>query len=347
MIPIGAQRGPAVGGLVDVHTHVVPLELPDLEERVPWGRWPSVRMVDDVTAELRLGSATYRTVDDRSWSIEARLRDMEAEGVAVQWLSPIPAILCHEAPAYGARELARAVNDAIGEMVSCAPNRFVGLGSVALQDVDAAIAELERCVLELGFAGVEIGTRVGDRELIDPALTPFFDAVDRLGALVFVHPVDETTDPRLAPMGLTFGVGMPTETGAAAAGLLVSDLLVDRAALTICLAHGGGTLPGILGRIDRGVALGTPGRPRPVELARRLWSDSLTYDVESLELAVTRFGEDHVMFGTDYPFAARETASQRVLDSVAGAWPDDRLDAVGRSNAERLVARIRGGLQTG
>jgi aminocarboxymuconate-semialdehyde decarboxylase len=204
---------------------------------------------------------------------------------------------------------------------------------VPLQDPDAAVEELRRCVLELGFPGVEIGTRVGDLELADARFAPFFDAADELGAVVFVHPVDETLDPRFARAGLAFGAGMPTETAVAAAGLLTAGTLAERPGVRLCLAHGGGALPGTLPRIAHGQTL-AGSAATALERARGLWCDSLTYDLASLELAVERFGADHVVLGTDYPFAAREQPAGAVLAPPCRA---ERRRAIGADNPRSLL----------
>lgn len=339
MTPVHSE---GMAGLVDIHTHAIPRGLPDMEALHPWGRWPLLVVdADEVHAEVIVGGKPYRRVDSRCWSVSRRLADMEAEGVRVQVISPMPALLCHDAPADGAVVFARAVNDRLAEMVAECPDRLAGLGMVPLQDVGAAVEELTRCVRMLGLLGVELGTRIGGLELSDPSFAPFYDAAERLGALLFVHPVDGMTDPRSGSLGLTFGAGMPTETGLAAAALLTSDVLALRPELAVCLAHGAGTLPGILGRVERGVVLADPSRPRPAELARRLMADSLTYDPDALALVLEKFGDTQVMLGTDYPFIAREVPPDRVLRDAPAAFTAERLDAVARGNAERLLARLR------
>lgn len=259
---------------------------------------------------------------------------MDAEGIAVQVVSPIPVTLCHDQPSEGARILAAAQNDALAALVAEAPHRFYALGAVPLQDPDTAIVELSRCVDELGFLGVEIGTRIGTRELADPAFDEFFAAAAERSALVLVHPVDTTLDPRITELGLDFGLGMPAETATAAAALLTGRTRAP--GVRLCLAHGGGALPSILPRLDRGAVLaGTPG-PAPSIRARDLWCDSLTYDAEALAHSVNRFGAEHVLLGTDYPFAARETPPGAVL----GACPDELAAAIRRDNAAELIATV-------
>ena len=327
----------APDGLVDIHTHAIDPDIPDLTGRYP-GAWPSVERLPDGRARVRIGGVRYRDVDERCWSVERRLRDMDAEGVSVQVLSPMPATLLHSADAAGAAELSRAQNDFLARLVSRAPDRLLALGAVPLQDPEAAAKELSRCVGELGFLGVEIGTRVAGLELADEALDPFFRAAAETAALIFIHPVDADVDPRLGPLGLGFGVGMPSETGLAAAGLLTSKVAQRRPAVRLCLAHGGGTLPSLLPRIDKGERL------RDLEVteiasdrARSLYCDSLTYDPDGLALAVRRFGATQVLLGTDYPFIARERPAGAGLEAAADRLPEDVVAAIGRENAFRLV----------
>jgi aminocarboxymuconate-semialdehyde decarboxylase len=320
-------------GIIDVHTHAMADRLPDLAAHP--GEWPSVERYSETNARIMRNGAVYREIDDRCWSAARRLRDMDAEGVAAQVVSPIPVTLCHEQPADGAAVLAAAQNDFLADLVAQAPGRLFALGAVPLQDPQRAVAELLRCVDELGFLGVEIGTRVGDVELNDPVLDPFFDAAADRGAFVLVHPVDLTLDPRLAKLGIGFGLGMPVETATAAAGLLTGR--PRRPGMRLCLAHGGGALPQILPRLDRGMVLAGRGdEPAPSVRARELWCDSLTYESASLDLSVTRFGAGHVLLGTDYPFTARESPPGAVLDGVDASL----AAAIRRDNALPLLDRI-------
>jgi aminocarboxymuconate-semialdehyde decarboxylase len=335
--------GSSASGLIDVHTHAIDPDLPDLAAEAPDYRWPSMQRLDEASARILLGGEPYRLVDDRCWSAPRRVADMDADGVAVQVVSPTPITFCHDAPPGPAATLAAAQNEFLAGLVGRRPDRLRALGAVPLQDTGAAVKELRRCVTELGFLGVEIGTRVGERELGDESLDPFFDEAAELGALVFVHPADVTLDPRLAALGIPFGAGMPSETGIAAAGLLTSGALQRRRpGIRICLAHGGGTLPWLLPRLDKGEWIKATAAGKdvvaedlPGALAGTLRSDSLTYDVDSLLLAVRRYGAENVYLGTDYPFAAREDPTGAVLHDL----DDDRLRAaIGRDNAAALLA---------
>lgn len=334
-------------GRVDVHTHAISPDLPDLASQSAYGHWPSVVRTGETTGDIYVGDRHFRAIDDRCWSVPRRLTDMDKAGVDLQVISPIPITFRYGAPAAEAAVLARAQNDFFARLVAEEPERFRALGAVPFQDVRLAVAEMRRCVTELGFAGVEIGTHVAGTELADERLDPFFAAAQECGALVFVHPDEVLAAPRLAPFELSFGVGMPTETAIAGAGLLHGGAFDRWPNLRLCLAHGAGALPMVLPRVDRGWRQAEAGGPAPGRRAQQapstyaplLYSDSLTYDPLSLYLSVRRFGADHVLLGTDYPFAAREDPPGAVLSQADPALlPADVVSRIAGDNARAVLA---------
>jgi len=329
-------------GLIDVHSHAIPPALPALPASGATGRWPVVERSGD-RAAIVVGGRLFREIDSRCWSAQRRLDDLDADGVHLQVVSPIPVTFCYDIPAEQAVELARAQNDFLAGLAADGGSRLRALGAVPLQEPAAAATELHRCRTELGFPGVEIGTNVGGRGLDDPVFDEFFAAADELDAVVFVHPGALPDAARLAPLDLGFGAGMPCETAVAAAQLIAGGVLSARPRVKVCLAHGGGALPMILGRLDRGFEILPKMRTRlserPSDVARRLWADSLTYDPESLALTLARFGSEHVVVGTDYPFAARETPPGATIRAAraAGYCDDAAYRAVTAGNAAGLL----------
>jgi aminocarboxymuconate-semialdehyde decarboxylase len=329
---IDAHRTPH-SGLVDVHTHAVDADLPDLRQSYPHDRWPSVERLSETDASLTFGGQPYRQIDHRCWSADARLADMDRYGVAVQVLSPIPVTFCYQASAAGAAELASVQNDFFTRTVGRHPTRFAALGAVPLQDPDTAVDEMRRCMRTPGFLGVEIGTQVAGVELADPSLDRFFGVAAELGAVVLVHPSDQDLPPRMTQAGIGFGAGMPVETGMAAALLITSGALQRRPGVRLCLAHGAGTLPAMIGRLDKGALItGTPSTSPdlPSRQAARLWCDSLTYNRAALNAAVATFGENHVVFGSDYPFPALPEP----IDDIVADLPADLHRRICRTNLE-------------
>jgi aminocarboxymuconate-semialdehyde decarboxylase len=320
-------------GFVDVHTHAIDDDLLDLQRIYPHDHWPSIDRTGETEANLLFGGQQYRRIDHRCWSARARLIDMDRKGVGMQVLSPIPVTFCYRASAAGAADLALAQNEFFARITQEHPTRFAALGAVALQDPDLAVDEMRRCMHEPGFIGVEIGTRVGDTELADPSLDRFFAVAHELGALVLVHPCDQDLPARVTELGLGFGAGMPTETALAAAALIAHGALKRRPEVRICLAHGGGALPAMIGRLDKGAIIaGMPADSPdlPSCLARRLWCDSLAYNRDALHAAVAVFGRDHVVFGSDYPFPAMPEP----IDDIVATLPADLRRRICRTNVE-------------
>jgi aminocarboxymuconate-semialdehyde decarboxylase len=335
---IDAHRS-ARTGLVDVHTHAIDDDLPDLRQAYPNDAWPSIERASETDALLMFGGQRYRRIDHRCWSPQARIADMDRAGVAVQVLSPIPVTLCYQASAAGAAELASAQNEFFARVVREHPTRFAALGAVALQDPDGAVDEMRRCMREDGFLGVETGTQIGGIELADPRLDRFFAVAHELGALVFVHPSDRDLSPRLAGLGLGFGAGMPIETAVAAAVMITSGALSRRPAVRMCLAHGGGALPALVGRLDKGAVMSGAAADSPELPSRRaaqLWCDSLTYNHRALHAAVEVFGRDHVVFGSDYPFPA----TPEPIDDIVADLPADVRRGICRTNLEEIYGAL-------
>ncbi|UXA13967.1 amidohydrolase [Mycobacterium sp. SMC-8] len=324
-----------------MHTHAVDPDLPDLSRRHCRDRWPSVERTDENAAWLNYGAQRYRRIDHRCWAPAARLADMDRDGVALQVISPIPVTFCYDADPTGGAELAAAQNDFFARIVSGHPDRFAALGAVALQDPDLAVDELRRCMTRPGFLGVEIATQVRGCELSDERLDRFFGVAHELGALVMIHPRDEDLPARTTGLGMGFGAGMPVETALAAASLLTSGALVRRPGVRLCLAHGAGALPSIIGRLDKGARIGgmaADSPELPSRLAQSLWCDSLTYNRSALLAAVDLFGADHLVFGSDYPFPA----APEPLDDVVADLPPDLRDRITRKNLEENYGAIPG-----
>ena len=275
---------------------------------------------------VMIDGKVYRTVSDKCWDAPRRLADMPAMGLEVQVLSPMPQLLSYWIPAHAANDLLRFINDQIAEMVSQSGGRMLGLGAVPLQEMDLALAELER-LLAMGFAGVEIGSNINGLPIGAPALDLFFAEAARLGAAVFVHALNPTGAERLVgPKQLHQTLGYPTEIGLAAASAITSNLVMRHPTLRIGFSHGGGTLAMLLPRLEEGRKVFRPlseAIPTPaLEQARRMYYDALVYDEATLRHLLHLFGPERLMVGTDYPFAFHE---RHPVDRVSAAVDDEAV----------------------
>lgn len=308
---------------VDLHTHFMPAGLPNFAAETGDARWPHLEIGNGDAGSIVLGSELFRRVTRPCWDPVARFDDMDRHGVDCQVMSPVPVTLVYWAEPKLALEHARRLNDGLGEAVEASSGRLLGLGTVPLQDVDLAIGEMERAIREVGLAGLEIGTVVRSAELDHPDLRPFFRAAAGLDVPIFVHPIDGDGATRChTPMG-RFGVGLTTDTALAAMALVFGGVLEDVPDLKVCLSHGGGTFPSVYPRLRLWAAGATDDPAATVgrldALAGRLTVDSLVFDPGQVPLLVERFGADHIVFGSDYPFIPYPHAAASLAPPVDAA----------------------------
>lgn len=292
-------------------------------------------------ATVVIDEKPYRTVSDACWVAERRLAEMDRSGIQIQALSPMPELFGYWMDAGPANDLIRHVNDSIAALVAEGEGRFVGLGGLAMQDLDLAVAELNRIVAQLGFRGVEIGSNINGVPIGDPRFHPFFAEAEKLGAAVFVHAVRPAGMDRLVgPAPLQQVLGYPTDVGLAAASVITGGLLLKFPKLRIAFSHGGGTFASLLPRLEQGYAAFPAVKDilpeAPSAQARRFYVDSLVFDTETLRRLVAVFGEDRVLLGTDYPFNFREKEPvARVEEAFADAGLRERLT---HANARAFLA---------
>ncbi|RYZ36635.1 MAG: amidohydrolase [Myxococcaceae bacterium] len=307
---------------VDIHTHLLPPEMPRFAEKFGYGGFITLDHHAPCRARmLRDDGKFFREIESNCWDPKQRVVECDAHGVQVQVLSTVPVLFSYWARPEHGLEVARFLNDHLASAVATAPRRFVGLGTVPLQSTDLAVKELERCMRTLKFAGVQIGSHVNDLNLSDPALFPFFQAASDLGAAVFVHPWDMMGEAKMAKYWLPWLVGMPAEVSLAICSLIFGGVMERLPKLRLAFAHGGGAFPGTLGRIQHGfevrpdlVAVDNPVAPR--DYLGRFWVDSLVHDAEALRAIVKLFGADKVALGSDYPFPLGEDRPGTLIESL-------------------------------
>jgi aminocarboxymuconate-semialdehyde decarboxylase len=316
---------------IDIHTHILPPALPDLGARYGAGGFVRMEHLRPGSARLSIDGAFFRDVPETCYNPERRLEECDRHGVNVQVLSTVPVMFSYRARPADALDLARLLNDQIASTVRDHPRRFVGLGTLPMQDPDRATRELERCVRELGLAGVQIGTHVNDWNLDRPELFPVFQRASDLGASVFVHPWEMLGSDRMPKYWLPWLVGMPAEVALAICSLIFGGVLERLPGLRIAFAHGGGAFPGTIGRIEHGFHV----RPDlcavpPRAHLDRIYVDSLVHDADTLRSLLRLFGPARVALGSDYPFPLGEAVPGALIDALDG------IDAATR-------ARLRGG----
>jgi aminocarboxymuconate-semialdehyde decarboxylase len=331
-----------VGAVVDVHTHIVPSRLAADPKRDR--RWPSVELSGGDQAAVMIAGKVFRKIDTRSWDVDRRLADMVEDGTDMQVLSPMPELLSHWLPPDDAEYLADVMNDEIAAMIARAPRNFAGIGMVCAQDAPRAVRQLQK-IKALGFAGIEIGTHINGMALGSDTLFPVYEAAEALDLGIFVHPLHPAGMERVgASPEFAATAVFPLETALASVSLLAAGIPERFPRLRILLSHGGGALSWILPRMDFGWSLGLKGQMKqpPSQLARQFWYDTILYDPASLSFLASAVGSDHIVVGSDYPFAIRQKQpgafASRALGNDA-VLADNAFAFLGRSHDVNRLGR--------
>ncbi|HEX8564580.1 MAG TPA: amidohydrolase family protein [Pyrinomonadaceae bacterium] len=306
---------------IDVHTHILPKEIPAWKQRFGYGGFIRLEHHKPCCARmLKDDGKFFREIDENTWSAEKRLEECRQFGVSVQVLSTVPVMFSYWARAADAAEIAEFLNDDLAKLVAKYPKRFIGLGTVPMQDARLAVKELERC-RQIGLVGVQIGSNVNQLNLGEPQFFDFFKACEELGMAVFVHPWDMMGEREMQKYWLPWLVGMPAETSRAICSLIFSGTLEKCKNLRICFAHGGGSFPATIGRIEHGFLVrpdlcAADNQCNPRDYLGKIWFDSLVHEAAMLDYLVKLAGADKVALGTDYPFPLGELEPGKLIESM-------------------------------
>jgi aminocarboxymuconate-semialdehyde decarboxylase len=318
---------------IDIHTHILPPDWPNLQERYGYGGWVQLERHGTGCAHMTLDGSFFRSVDRNCWDPGSRLSDCASHGVDVQVLSTVPIMFSYWAKPADTLDLARLLNEHIASVCAEHPKRFIGLGTVPMQDPDIASRELERCVTKLGLAGIEIGSHVNGMNLNHPKVVPVLEAAQDLGAAIFVHPWEMMGRERMEKYWLPWLVGMPAETSLSICSMIFGGIFERLPRLRIAFAHGGGAFPATLGRIEHGFRVrpdlcAVDNEHNPRDYLGKFYVDSLVHDAAMLEYMIGLMGAESIALGSDYPFPLGEEVPGSLIESM-NLEPDVR---------ERLLA---------
>jgi aminocarboxymuconate-semialdehyde decarboxylase len=295
---------------IDIHTHILPEHIPNFREKFGYGGFISLDHHKPCCARMMVDDKFFREVEDNCWSAEKRMTECNHHHVDVQVLSTVPVMFSYWAKPQDCLELSIFLNDHIAQIVQKYPKRFVGLGTIPLQAPELAIKELERCK-SIGLKGIQIGSHVNEWNLNDPNLFPIFEACAEMDMAVFVHPWEMMGQEKMQRYWLPWLVGMPAETSLAICSMIFGGIFERLPSLRVAFAHGGGSFPSTIGRIEHGfdcrpdlVAIDNNVNPR--NYIGKFWLDSLVHDPKMLEYIVDLMGAEKVAMGSDYPFPLGE-----------------------------------------
>ena len=297
--------------VIDIHTHILPKDLPDLEKKFGYGGWIRLDHNSNGTANMIKDGEQFRVVKCNCWDPVARLNDCQESGVSLQVISTIPVMFSYWAQPKHTYLLSRLLNDDIANVVQNNPKRFVGLGTIPMQDEKLAVKELERCIQDLRFPGIQIGSNINGKNLSSQKFFPIFEAAADLGSCIFVHPWNIMGKNQMEKYWLPWLVGMPAETSRAICSMIFSGIFEKLPNLRVAFAHGGGAFPATIGRIQHGYdsrpdLCAIDNNVDPTDYLGKFWIDSLVHDFDMLEFLLKKVGNKKIALGSDYPFPLGE-----------------------------------------
>lgn len=304
---------------IDIHTHILPKTWPNLREKYGYGGFIHLDHHKCGCARMMMDDKFFREIESNCWDPQVRLNDCANHNVDVQVLSTVPVMFNYWAKPKDTLDLAKFLNDHIASVVQQQPKRFVGLGTIPMQAPDLAIKELERCVKDIGLAGIQIGSHINDWNLDNENLFPIYEAAQDLGASIFVHPWDMMAKEKMPKYWLPWLVGMPAESSLAICSMIFGGVLAKFPKLKVAFAHGGGSFPATIGRIEHGFNV----RPdlcavdcdiNPRKFLDKIYLDTLVHDPLALKYLVDLMGAERLALGTDYPFPLGELQPGKLIE---------------------------------
>lgn len=303
---------------IDIHTHILPPEIPRFKDKFGYGGFIELKhqhvcgkscgadMMDD-------SGKFFRRVEPNCYEPAERKTD------TIQVLSTVPVMFSYWAKPQDGEYVAKFLNDHIAEVATNMPKDFVSLGSLPLQAPSLAVKEIQR-LKSLGVPGVQIGSHVNDWNLENKELFPVYEALESLGMCLFVHPWDMMGQEKMPKYWLPWLVGMPAETSLAICSMIFGGVFERFPKLRVAFAHGGGSFPMTVGRIEHGfncrpdlVAVDNNVNPR--NYLGKFWLDSLVHDRDVLKYVVKLVGDNRVALGSDYPFPLGEEKPGQLIES--------------------------------
>lgn len=305
---------------IDIHTHIMPERMPNWTRKFGYGEFIHLEH-RNCEACMMKGDKLFRVVGENCIKEDVRLKEMDETDVTIQVLSTIPVLFNYWAKPIDGLETSRFFNDHIAETVSKNSKRFVGLGTVPLQDVDLAIKEMERCLKELKMPAVEIGTNINGENLSEKKFFPFYEAAEKLGCALFIHPWEMMGEDKMEKYWLPWLVGMPAETSRAICSMIFGGVFEKFPKLRMAFAHGGGSFPFTIGRIEHGFdvrpdLVAVDNTISPKEYVGKFWVDSLVHDKNAFQYLIEVIGEDKICLGSDYPFPLGEDKPGKLIEKM-------------------------------
>ncbi len=326
---------------IDIHAHIVPDSIwKAIDGKAEWYGFrhePGEGLGTMVGGGMRTGFTSPKV----RYTVEERLKDMDAQKVDVQVLSIHTPFVGYHLDAAQGLALSRDVNDEIGATVRQSAGRLAGLATLPVQDVNSAIGELERAVTKLGLKGASLDTQVNGEQWDEPKFLPFFKAAEQMGAVLFYHPQPQNNFlmQRIKRHGLSNSLGVILDDAIVTAVLICGGVLEKCPDLKVCIAHGGGPACFAMGRLDRNwnerpATRSTPKQPSAYQ--KKLYYDTVVPSEEALRFLIDRVGADRVVLGSDWPFVAWNPSPVAWVQALKSLTQDEKEKILSK-NLETLL----------
>ncbi len=305
---------------IDIHTHILPPEIPKFKEIFGYGGFIELKknsgcrhcdMVDD-------SGNFFRRIEENAFTPNLRLKDYDQYKIQVQVLSTVPVMFSYWAKPKDGLVISQFLNDHIAKVVADQPKHFVGLGNLPMQDPQLSVIEIERCA-GLGLNGFQIGSHVLETNLSDEKFYPIYQALEKWNMCLFVHPWDMMGQSQMQKYWLPWLVGMPAESSRAICSMIFGGIFEKFPKLRVAFAHGGGSFPATLGRIEHGFEVrpdlcGVDNLVSPKKSLGKFFVDSLVHDKKTLHYLVDVIGKENICLGSDYPFPLGEELPGKLIN---------------------------------
>ena len=305
---------------IDIHTHILPKNWPNLKERYGYGGFVQLDHCDGCSRML-IDGEHFRDVTQNCWDPKIRIEECDKYDVDVQVLSTVPVMFSYWAKSKDTADLSMILNDHIADLVTEFPKRFIGLGTLPMQDAELSIKELERLKNIKGITGVQIGSHINGWNLDDPRIFPILEAAENMDLSIFVHPWQMLGSDRMNLYWLPWLVGMPAETALSICSLIFGGVFERLPKLRIAFAHGGGAFPSIIGRLEHGYnvrpdIVATHNKHNPRDYLGKFYLDSLVHEPAVLQYMIDLFGAECIALGSDYPFPLGENNPGKMIKDM-------------------------------
>jgi aminocarboxymuconate-semialdehyde decarboxylase len=305
---------------IDSHTHIIPKKLPNWSDKFGYGDFIYLQHHKKGFAKMMRGNQFFREIKENAWNADLRIREYEKFDTSVQVVCTIPVLFAYWAKPMDCLDISKFLNDHLAELVLKYPKNYLGLATIPMQDTELAIHELERCK-QIGLSGVQIGSNINDLNLNEQRFFPIFEACEKLGLAVLIHPWNMMGQQNMQRYWLPWLVGMPAETSRAICSMIFGGIFEKLPKLRVNFAHAGGSFLTTIGRIQHGydcrpdlVAIDNMNPPK--SYLGKFWVDSVTHDPMMLEYVLKLQGSKRITLGSDYPFPLGDLEIGKYIDEM-------------------------------